>query len=130
MNETKAHDPKAIAESQAFRAINMLIDRKVDELKWKAGQLNALMASLSSPALSLANPHTVPTRVSYEEGGRREVEIPLDIPRLKNLRSAIDDAERIELEIAGLQGFKLRLLGDPDFARGDLSEQFALFGNP
>ncbi len=114
-----------IVTSDAFRAINLLIDEKAKELlMWldhcRVGVGRAFDAPYKT-ALGI--------RVSYEGSDRlrEERDLPCDLHALKLAVSSVETADKLMGEIGDLQRFKLRLLNDYDFTHGDASEQLAVF---
>lgn len=121
---------KKIVESEAFRAINLLVDQKIDEL-------DRLLLFLKDRMLFLAEnkdkyPLQVTKRVSYEGRDGRTPEthtLSMNVQELKRIAETIDDTLKLQSQIADLQAFKLRLLNDYDYTRDDDSEQKEVFGD-
>jgi glycosyltransferase involved in cell wall biosynthesis len=126
MSEERRHDPETICNSQVFKALNLLIDGKVEQLKWTMERI----ADPTRFTTKYGGEASIANRVAEEEGGRTEMPLPFQVQELKQIRRLIDDAERLDREVNDLQQFKLRLIGDWDFTRDDLREQIAVFGQP
>lgn len=113
-----------IVTSQVFKAINLLIDEKAQELAmWQRWVIEDIERRVREGG-------QIDTRVSYEEGGREkgEVKLPFDSLRLSALQDTLASIHALEGEIEGLMKFKLQLLNDYDFTHGDPSIQRAIFG--
>lgn len=126
------HDPDIIVKSEAFKAINMLVDAKAEELRAVLNAFKSRVATVVAPPQHGSSPY-VDTRVSYEEprrGERQHLDLPFDPVLMDQLRWYIDETARLQREINELQRFKLRLLNDYDFTHGNNVEQIELFGTP
>lgn len=113
-----------IVDSDAFKALNVLIDQSAEEL---AQYLLGFQDRLTD---CFKHPSEIPVRVSYENEGRVSKPLPADPAAL--LQTFEHMLERIRLlkdRVNDLQRFKLRLLNDYDFTHGDDSEQRAVFAN-
>lgn len=123
-------DPRTqmVVESQAFRAINLLIDQKASELEGWIGSFKERVEQSYKAAPGV--PDGISVRVSQEPDGRRLHKLSANPTMLRhNLGGALDEIARLDREIGDLQRFKLRLLADYDFTHGDDSEQRAVFDN-
>lgn len=110
-----------IVGSEAFRAINLLIDEKAADLAvWMTSFKTKTDATFNSKG-------SVRVRTSREPG-----EPERDLPAhphalLSALDGHLDAIRRISDEINSLQRYKLRLLNDYDFTHGDDAAQKAVF---
>ena len=132
------HDRKVIIDSLAFKAINQLIDQQ-------AVGLRAVTYAFKLRVLQMLGerPHGIPepiieTRVSDEIerpfsrflADKPHVKLAVDLLDMKQLQWYLDEAGRLERSIQELSRYKLRLLNEYDFTKGDTTEQFAVFGEP
>lgn len=117
-----------VINSQAFRAINLLIDQKAAELK-------SYMLGLQTRVSDMFTKPEYPAYVSvrtYEE--HQHLKIPKEFPtpihahQVKDLQFYLDTIQRLDKEINELFRFKCALLGDWDYTKGNLSEMKAVFG--
>lgn len=116
-----------VIQSQAFRAINLLIDQKAAELK---GYMDGFRVRVNDLYDKPEYPAYVRVRI-YEEDPRnsgRESPLPVHPHHIKDLRFYLDTIERLDREINDLQRFKCSLSGDWDFTKGNLSDMKAVFG--
>ncbi len=141
------HDRKVIIDSQAFKAINLLIDQQAEGLRAVTFAFKMRVEGMFEP-----QPHGIPephieTRVSDEvectdivehvwppslqrSHFRPHVKLAVDLLQLKQIQWYLDEADRLERSIEELQRYKLRLLNEYDFTKGDTTEQIAVFGEP
>lgn len=108
-----------IVASEAFRALNVLIDQTaLEAVAWA----NMAITAASDPA---EYPDYVSTR-THEEGGGK-VDLPVTEATLKRIRSLTDEALNAINSVREIQAFKLRLLNDYDFTKGDNTVQRSVF---
>lgn len=119
-------DPEVIIKSEAFRALNLLIDQQADTLRSYQMLILDQMKCLGDPPRHGAEPMLC-TR-THEENGRQGAPLLFNMTDLGQIETTIADARRTEAMVASLVRFKLRLLNDYDFTHGDASEQIAVFG--
>lgn len=115
-----------IVESEAFRAINLLIDQKAAALAQAISGFRARVDAVYSSE-GKAGVAAVSVRVSCEPGGRTARRLAAEPVFLKDLAGHLQEIERLDREVGDLQRFKLRLLNDYDFTSGDDSQQRAVF---
>ena len=125
--DDEGFDPKTLVKSPVFTAINVMIDQKLKEMNGLLLFLKDEVARAYDPARQHF-PLRINTRISYEEGGRQEVEIAADLRTLERVAEMIRDVKVLSDAIHKLQVFKLELCNDWDFTKGDLSTQKAVFG--
>lgn len=116
-----------VIQSQAFQAINLLIDQKAAELK---GYMDGFRMRVNDLYDKPEYPAYVRTRI-YEESPKssgREIPLPVHPHQFKDLQFYLDTVQRLDREINELQQFKCRLTGDWDFCKGNLSDMKAVFG--
>lgn len=115
-----------IINSQAFKAINLLIEQKANELRsyLKAGRDRIEYAHTG------AQYKTELRMFTYEEGHGKNQELDCWLHDAQAGAEMILHAATLEKEIGDLLRFKLRLLNDYDFTHGDDAEQKAVFGAP
>lgn len=117
-----------VIKSEAFRAINLLIDQKADELK---GYMNSLQDKVERMFRKHEYQPYVTTRIHAENPSRREdrdVSLPAHVHEVKELQIYLDTILRLDKEISELFRFKCRLTGDWDFTKGDMSDMIHVFG--
>jgi len=117
---------KEIVESEAFRAINLLLAQKVQSLLFWQETAKLRMDMLLNGKHQYGSEEQVTIRVHEE--GNQEVQLPFNMNYLKDIREIIESAEKDKAVIAELTQFKLRLLNDYDFTHGDSAEQIIVFG--
>ncbi len=117
-----------IINSQAFKAINVLVDQKAEDLK-------GYMVSLQDKVDRMFRKHEyqpyVTTRIHAENPSHREdrdFALPAHVHEVKELQFYLDTILRLDNEISDLFRFKCRLTGDWDFTKGDMTEMIAVFG--
>jgi hypothetical protein len=108
-----------IIASEAFRALNVLIDQAALEA---VGWANMAVEAASRPP---EYPDYVSTR-THEEGGNK-VDLPITQATLKRIRSLADEALNAINRAGEIQAFKLKLLNDYDFTKGDDTVQRSVF---
>lgn len=116
-----------VINSQAFKAINLLIDQKAAELK---GYMDGFRVRVNELYDRPEYPAYVRTRI-YEESPctqGRETPLPIHPHQMKDLQFYLDTVQRLDREINELQQFKCRLTGDWDFCKGTLTDMKAVFG--
>lgn len=119
------HDHKMILESEAFRALNQLIDQHLASLKqWEHIIEDQMKRLLSAPVK-----HTISIR-TYEEikGYEKDATTRFQHRDLEQLSDCIASINRDREAIGELLRYKLRLLNDYDFTHGDNTEQLHVFG--
>lgn len=121
------HDPKKLVQSEVFRALNLLIDQKVERLK---ADMEYVLTDAIPKTRKYKWQPSITTRVSYEEGEDREVPLPFEPMDVDQIISSCHAIKRLSEEIGSLQRFKLRLLNDYDFTHGENDEQIHVFGDP
>lgn len=114
-----------IVNSEAFKALNLLIDQRAIELE---GSLTWFRERVEL-ALNGKHQEGVSVRVSYEPGGRVNKTLPADPIMLKELGDLLAKIQHLANLIGDLQRFKLRLLNDYDFTSGNDAEQRAVFAD-
>jgi hypothetical protein len=124
--ENPSHDTKMIVESQAFVALNVLIQRKVVHLKWLHEVIENMMQQLLKQDSKY--PPSVNTLTSYENKNFGEILLKFFDKDMERLRDMIDEAVQEEKSISELVRYKLRLLNDYDFTHGENEEQLKVFG--
>lgn len=112
---------KQIIASEAFRAINLLIDRKALEL---AHWMNVFYDRVAE---AYAVTGHISTRVHSE--GKKRQSLPGELYRLHDMDDTLKYIRNLEREIGELQRYKLRLLNDYDFTHGDPAEQREVFNH-
>lgn len=121
-----SHNTKTIIESEAFRAINLLIAQQVERLR----SLQMVIID-QAKCLGVTREQGIKPRISthaYEEDAGRGTPLLFNMVDLGEIEFNITEARKTESMIASLVRFKLRLLNDCDFTHGDNSEQIAVFG--
>lgn len=116
-----------VIQSQAFKALNLLIDQKAAELK---GYMDGFRMRVNEMYDRPEYPAHVRTRI-YEESPKtsgRETPLPVHPHQFKDLQFYLDTVQRLDREINELQRFKCSLTGDWDFCKGNLSDMKAVFG--
>jgi hypothetical protein len=123
-----------IITSQAFKAINMLIDGKVEEIVAWANHLKMRVdEAFEKPKAGYGASISIRTyeeNVALGNNGHAEFQLPFQPSRLKDVGDIAADIEQLQKEVGDLQRFKLRLLNDWDFTHGNNQEQAKLFGVP
>lgn len=116
-----------VINSQAFKALNLLIDQKAAELR---GYMNGFKMRVDSMYEKPEYAAFIRVRIYDEAPKTQGVEVPLPVHthQLKDLQNYLDTIVRLETEIGDLQRFKCRLTGDWDFTKGDTTEMEAVFG--
>lgn len=115
-----------IVSSDAFKAINLLIDQRADELTMYLHSFRERVEQAFKPQFK----EGIPVRVSYEPGGRVSKELPADPSTLLSaLDGGLEQIRRLKDQINELQRFKLRLLNDYDFTHGNDADQRAVFAD-
>lgn len=119
-----------IVKSQAFKAINQLIDAKAAELKLLGGLLKRRVDDAFSENAMVTG---VRVRCSYEvtdnwDPSKTFLALGFDLNEMKRISEMPMEMIRLKQEIGELMSFKLRLLNDYDFTHGDPSEQIKMFG--
>ncbi|SRR6266446_3772302 len=121
--EGKIMTEQEIINSEAFRAINLLIDKKAEELEsWIENFKDRVDRAFMKKGY-------VNTRVSSESKSRGRKELGAEIYAIKELFDIIEYIQKDEVVISELQRLKLRLLNDYDFTHGDDTEQRKVFQN-
>lgn len=114
-----------IINSQVFKLINHQIDEKAEYVRrvlpWLKEEMNRLFDSNEGRYKSYLRTRT------YEEG-EMEVDLPVSLPDLQRLAARIEEIIQTEKQISELQRWKLRLLNDYDFTKGDDTLQKKIFG--
>lgn len=116
-----------VFNSQAFKAINVLIDQK-------AAELNGYILGFRTRVNELYDkPEWQPyvrTRIHGEDpiNCGRETPLAAHPHQLNDLQFYLDTIKRLDKEINDLQRFKCSLSGDWDFCKGNLSDMKAVFG--
>ena len=121
-------DTKTILESQAFRAINLMIDQRVAALlRWHKIIEDKMQMILSPPHRGYTG---ITVRTAEEHNGQAPKLVGLKFRRgeLNELSACFASAEHEERMISELMQFKLRLQNDPDFSSRDNADQLAVFG--
>jgi len=118
-------DTSGIVESEAFRAINVLLDRKGDELAQTIIGLRGRLDGCFNPQLEVMK--ELPLRTS-EEPVKRTLKLAADPHVLvETMQVALQEISQLSREIHSLKRFKLQLLNDYDFTHGDDTIQRAVF---
>ena len=117
-----------VVDSQAFKVINYMIDKKV-------GELNAWMLTFQDRVNITFNKDTnygpyIRTRIHCEDprNNGRNHPLPAHAHQFKDFDYMLAEIKRLETDIGDLQRLKCELTGDWDFCHGDLSAMKAVFG--
>lgn len=122
---------KDIIDSQVFKALNLLIDQKTEELKYALTEFKDRVDRAYTP--SKYGGTRVITRTSYERPRNSNGDIDLAV-NISDLFKSCDYYKNtitfLQQEISDISDLKLRLLNDYDFTHGNNSEQHIVFGTP
>lgn len=116
---------KAFGKTEAFTAINLLIDELAKDVEL---QVLAFKSRCADVAHGQGIQHTISTRVSYDVNGREERTIDVSPSAFRDLASFGTEITNNLDQIQRLQRFKLRLANDWDFTHGDDTLQKKLWG--
>jgi len=109
-----------IVKSEAFRALNLMVDRAArDAVGW-----TGMLIDLAKRAPEYQD--DIATR-TYEEGSAA-VSLPITQADIRRIRDMANDALAAIEVVNSVQVMKLRLLNDYDFTKGDDSDRAAVFG--
>lgn len=118
-----------IVKSQAFAVINLLIDQKVQTIAY---YIDDLKYRVTPPADGgWKYPFSLTTRVSYERVDRDdngEHVFNINHDSIERMKWVIQEIERERQMVEELTRFKLKLLNDYDFTKGDNELQQKIFG--
>jgi hypothetical protein len=122
-----AHDNKMILQSESFRALNVFIDNQAKHLVWLHEVLKHRMERILQPSKYGAEP-TISTRSAQEDENNDEIPLLFESRDFDNIINHMKEIKETESLIGQLVLYKIRLLNDWDFTKGDNSEQIAVFG--
>jgi len=115
-----------ILNSQAFKVLNLQIDREVEEvIMWMRHLEGRVDRAFSGES---AYPPSIDTRIHAEDRNRGAKPLPAAIHDLKELDYALQRILNGQERVRELQSLKLKLMNDHDFTKGDDSLQQLVFG--
>ena len=113
-----------IAQSSAFKAINVLIDEHVAEMR----TLMNYVKEQTALAFQQQYTPTIDTRTYAEDGANRgAAALPAAPKMLEQIQGTLADIASLRAKVSELQRFKLRLLNEYDFTHGDDTTQKKVF---
>jgi hypothetical protein len=125
MTDRTEIETSRIVESEAFRAINLLLDQKSEQLAQSIVGLRGRIDQCYSKTPGV--PTDFQLRVSAEPE-KKVIKLAADpVMLISDLRVALEGLSQVYQEITSLKRFKLRLLNDYDFTHGDDTEQRQVF---
>jgi cellulose biosynthesis protein BcsQ len=117
-----------ILKSQAFKVINKMIDDKAKQID---GYISLLKDIVTMPP-GVGFEFRVNVRTSEETGKGvygEEKKFPIRSDFIERVKWFLEEIDKEKSMISDLQSFKLKLLNDWDFTKGDDRLQKEIFGN-